>query len=83
MSGTILSTGPVSVLGMDARETFEKNLARLRAAKGISQTQLASRLGPYKLGVTQGYVSELESGKRTPRSRRSPKRWRRDRCSQV
>lgn len=51
---------------MDVCELVGKNVARLRASKQMSQTQLAARLGPYKLGVTQGYISELEAGKKNP-----------------
>ena len=43
-----------------------KNIARLRAKAGCSQTQLAARIGPKKLGVTQSYISELEAGKKNP-----------------
>ena len=51
---------------MDARGRLGKNVARLRAERGLSQTGLSRRLGPYNLGVTQGYVSELEAGLKNP-----------------
>lgn len=51
---------------MDARVVFGGNVARLRSERGLSQTALANRLGPYKLGVTQGYISELEAGRKNP-----------------
>lgn len=43
-----------------------RNVARIRAGQGLSQTALAGKLGPKNLGVTQGYISELESGSKNP-----------------
>ena len=51
---------------MDPCRTVGENVVRLRERMGISQTKLAARLGPYKLGVTQGYISELEAGQKNP-----------------
>ena len=52
---------------MDAREVFGRNVARLRASRGLSQTQLAFHLDPSGKGVSQSYVSQLEAGKRDPK----------------
>lgn len=46
---------------------FGKNVARLRAAKGLSQTQLAFGLDPITKGISQSYISQLEAGKRNPK----------------
>jgi transcriptional regulator with XRE-family HTH domain len=46
---------------MDVRQVVGKNIRRIRAAAGISQEELATRMG-----VDQGYVSSLEAGKRNP-----------------
>ena len=51
---------------MDPRRVLGRNIARLRLEQGLSQTALAAKLGPSKLGVTQGYISELESGSKNP-----------------
>lgn len=51
---------------MDPRHLVGQNVARLRAERKMSQTQLAVRLGPRSLGVTQGYISELEAGQKNP-----------------
>ena len=50
----------------DPCATFGQAVARRRQKLGLSQTQLASRLGSDKLGVTQGYISELEAGRKNP-----------------
>ena len=34
--------------------------------RGLSQTQLAAKLGASNLGITQGYLSELEAGTKNP-----------------
>ena len=52
---------------MGAREVFGSNVARLRAEKKMSQTQLASELDPNGKGISQSYVSQLEAGKRNPK----------------
>ena len=54
---------------MDARGVFGRNVARLRVARGLSQTQLAFHLDPSGKGVSQSYVSQLEAGKRDPKLR--------------
>ena len=54
---------------MDARVVFGRNVARLRAARGLSQVQLAFHLDPDGKGVSQSYVSQLEAGKRDPKLR--------------
>ena len=46
---------------MDVRKIVGENVRRLRSAAGISQEELATRMG-----VDQGYVSSLEAGKRNP-----------------
>lgn len=51
---------------MDVRERLGIRVAKLRAAQGLSQTQLAALLGHEKLGVRQSYVSELEKGEKNP-----------------
>lgn len=42
---------------MDLREVFARNLRRLRAAKGLSQDDLA-----YEAGISRSYLSQLEKG---------------------
>ena len=54
---------------MDARVLFGRNVARLRSAAGLSQTQLAFHLDPTGKGISQSYVSQLEAGKRDPKLR--------------
>lgn len=51
---------------MDAPTLLGRNVARLRTSRGLSQFQLAKDLGSKKTGITQGYVSELEAGKKNP-----------------
>jgi len=46
---------------MDMRQLVGRNFARLRAASGLTQEQLAERCG-----VSQQYISGLEKGKRNP-----------------
>lgn len=43
-----------------------RNSAGIGAACENNHRILSARLGPYKLGVTQGYISELESGQKNP-----------------
>jgi transcriptional regulator with XRE-family HTH domain len=45
-----------------------ENIRRYREKKNLTQAALADALG-----ATQGYISDLESGKRTPRVRRIAK----------
>ncbi len=52
---------------MDARAIFGRNVARLRAGRGLSQVRLALLLDPDGRGVSQSYVSQLEAGKRNPK----------------
>ena len=47
---------------MDARLLVGKNVARVRAAKGLSQTQLVDLIDPKKLLMGQSYLSKLERG---------------------
>jgi transcriptional regulator with XRE-family HTH domain len=42
---------------MDLRDTFATNLRRLRAAKGLSQDDLA-----YEAEISRSYLSQLEKG---------------------
>lgn len=46
---------------MDMRKLVGKNAARLRRERGLTQEQLADRSG-----LSQQYISGLESGKRNP-----------------
>ncbi len=46
---------------MDMRKLVGRNAARLRKAAGLTQEQLAERCG-----LSQQYLSGLESGKRNP-----------------
>ncbi len=46
---------------MDIRRTVGENIRRFRAAAGMSQEELAVRMG-----VDQGYISSLEAGRRNP-----------------
>lgn len=43
---------------MDLRDSFAKNLRRLRHAKGMSQDDLA-----YAADVSRSYLSQIEKGK--------------------
>jgi len=43
---------------MDLRELFATNLRRLRAAKGLSQDEVA-----LETGMSRSYLSQLEKGK--------------------
>lgn len=52
--------------GMDARKLVGENLKKAREAAGLSQVELAHRLGATSLGIQQSYLSELERGKRNP-----------------
>ena len=45
----------------DVRKLIGRNVKRLRLAAGISQAELADRMG-----VDRGYVSGLELGQRNP-----------------
>jgi transcriptional regulator with XRE-family HTH domain len=45
----------------DVRKLVGRNVRRLRIAAGISQAELAERMG-----VDRGYVSGLELGQRNP-----------------
>lgn len=46
---------------MDVRQIFGKNMRRIRMAAGLSQDEIAVRMG-----VEQTYVSGLERGVRNP-----------------
>ncbi|WP_083771026.1 helix-turn-helix domain-containing protein [Phenylobacterium zucineum] len=46
---------------MDMRRLVGSNVRRLRLARGLTQEQLSERTG-----FTQGYISELELGRRNP-----------------
>jgi transcriptional regulator with XRE-family HTH domain len=46
---------------MDVRRQLGENVKRFRVAAGLSQDELAQRMG-----VDQGYVSSLEAGRRNP-----------------
>ena len=46
---------------MNARLLVGRNIARMRGQKGLSQTQLASRIDA-KMTVDQSYLSKLERG---------------------
>jgi transcriptional regulator with XRE-family HTH domain len=46
---------------MDMCQLVGRNFARLRAASGLTQEQLAERCG-----LSQQYLSKLECGKRNP-----------------
>ena len=46
---------------MDIRRLVGENVRRLRVAAGLSQEELAARMG-----VEQGYLSRLEAGQRNP-----------------
>ena len=46
---------------MDMRKLVGRNAARLRKAAGLTQEELAERCG-----LSQQYLSRLESGKRNP-----------------
>ena len=46
---------------MDIRRVVGENVRRCREAAGLSQEELAARMG-----VEQGYVSRLEAGTRNP-----------------
>jgi transcriptional regulator with XRE-family HTH domain len=46
---------------MDVRQTLGKNMRRIRVAAGLSQDEIAVRMG-----VEQTYVSGLERGIRNP-----------------
>ena len=46
---------------MDIRRVVGENVRRHREAAGLSQEELAARMG-----VDQGYVSSLEAGRRNP-----------------
>jgi transcriptional regulator with XRE-family HTH domain len=49
---------------MDPRLLVGRNIARLRAAKNVSQTELASRIDPALLGMDQSYISKVERGEK-------------------
>lgn len=51
---------------MDVREIVGRNVRRYRLAAKLSQAEVAQRIGSRSLGVSQGYVSELEAGRRNP-----------------
>lgn len=46
---------------MDIRRLVGLNLARLRREKGLTQEGFSD-----KSGITQGYISDLENGRRNP-----------------
>ena len=46
---------------MDVRLVVGENIRKIRTSAGISQEELAVRMG-----VDQGYISSLEAGKRNP-----------------
>lgn len=46
---------------MDVRKLVGRNFARLRAASGLTQEEVAVRAD-----LTQQYISEIENGKRNP-----------------
>jgi transcriptional regulator with XRE-family HTH domain len=46
---------------MDIRRVVGDNVRRFRVSAGLSQEELAARIG-----VEQGYVSRLEAGSRNP-----------------
>ena len=46
---------------MDIRRVLGRNVRRFRYAAGLSQEELATRMG-----VDQGYISSLEAGRRNP-----------------
>jgi transcriptional regulator with XRE-family HTH domain len=46
---------------MDVRRVVGENVRRYRVAAGLSQEELAARVG-----VAQSYISALEAGKRNP-----------------
>jgi transcriptional regulator with XRE-family HTH domain len=46
---------------MDVRRLVGENARRLRLAAGLSQEEMAARVG-----VSQAYISGLESGERNP-----------------
>ncbi len=45
----------------DIRQVLARNVRRLRKAKGLSQSELATDAGQY-----QGFISEVENGKTNP-----------------
>ena len=49
---------------MDARLLVGRNIARVRTAKGISQTQLAHRIDPSDRRMGQAYISMIENGRK-------------------
>lgn len=51
---------------MDVRQIVGHNVRNYRLAAKLSQTEVAQRIGSRSLGVSQGYVSELEAGRRNP-----------------
>lgn len=46
---------------MDASERVRQNIVRIRKEKAYTQERLA-----YESGVSKGYLSEVESGKKSP-----------------
>jgi transcriptional regulator with XRE-family HTH domain len=46
-----------SILGMDIRETFGRNMRKFRLERGLSQEALAERMG-----VDRAHVSSMERG---------------------
>ncbi|MFI4935211.1 MAG: helix-turn-helix domain-containing protein [Caulobacterales bacterium] len=51
----------VELAAMDMRQLVGRNLKRLRAAKGLTQEELA-----VKCGFSQQFLSGIERGKRNP-----------------
>ena len=46
---------------MKASDRIRRNLLKIREAKGYTQEKLA-----YESGMSKGYLSEVESGKKSP-----------------
>ena len=46
---------------MDASERVRRNIIKIRNEKDYTQERLA-----YKSGISKGYLSEIESGKKSP-----------------
>lgn len=46
---------------MDANEKVRRNIIKIRTEKGYTQERLA-----YESGISKGYLSEIESGKKSP-----------------
>ena len=46
---------------MDATTKVRRNIVKIRQEKGYTQERLA-----YESGISKGYLSEIESGKKSP-----------------